>query len=236
MNFKKQRGTAIIEYVIILAFICGIGASFTSDGLTKPINSIISKVAAILDLDFDNGGGNLLAKSEGTAKRTFIGGELSDGGGSYTKIAIYESQNEDGSCNLIELKPDTTYEIVFDFEKMKTDYELQMNQEANLGIFIWGESTTGKAPILDSRDMDTERSFVYNFADHKMHGSGDYRNTSITATLSEDGKSVTYTFKTQNTPSYLGIALDYPALNQRDEKMATLAQNYQNFLTLREAK
>ena len=54
MENKRQRGTAIIEYVIILAFICGIGASFTSDGLSKPINSIIGKVAAILDLDFDN--------------------------------------------------------------------------------------------------------------------------------------------------------------------------------------
>lgn len=233
MNFKKQRGTAIIEYVIILAFICGIGASFTSDGLTKPINSIIGKVAAILDLDFDNGGGNLLAKSEGASKKTFINGELQDW---EHKIGIFESQNEDGSCNLIELKPDTTYEIVFDFEKMKTDYELQMAQEANLGIFIWGESTTGKAPILDSRDMDTELSYVYKFKEHEMRGSGDYVNTTITATLSEDGKSVTYTFKTQNTPSYLGIALDYPSLNQRDKKMPILAQNYQNFLTLREAK
>ena len=233
MNFKTQRGTAIIEYVIILAFICGIGASFTSDGLTKPINSIIGKVAAMLDLDFDNSGGHLLAKSEGASKKTFINGELQDW---EHKIGIFESQNDDGSCNLIELKPDTTYEIVFDFEKMKTDYELQMAQEANLGIFIWGESTTGKAPILDSRDMDTELSYVYKFKEHEMRGSGDYVNTTITATLSEDGKSVTYTFKTQNTPSYLGIALDYPALNQRDEKMATLAQNYQNFLTLREAK
>ena len=233
MENKRQRGTAIIEYVIILAFICGIGASFTSDGLSKPINSIIGKVAAILDLDFDNGGGNLLAgKSEGAAKKTFINGELQDWG---NKIGIFESQNEDGSCNLIELKPDTTYEITFDFEKMKTDYELKMDQEANLGIFIWGESTTGKAPILDSRDMGTERSYVYNFEEHEMRGSGDYRNTSITATLSDDGKSITYTFKTQNTPSYLGIALDYPSLNQRDEKMPILAQNYQNFLTLREA-
>lgn len=236
MNFKTQRGTAIIEYVIILAFICGIGASFTSDGLTKPINSIISKAAAILDLDFDNGGDNLLAKSEGTAKRTFIGGELSDGGGSYTKIAIYESQNEDGSCNLIPLKPDTTYEIVVDIDKMKTGFELELGKEADLGIFIWDQSTTGKAPIGDTRDLTMSQSKEYDYYEQKMFGSGSYVGSSVSAILSDDGKTMTYSFTTKGEQSYLGMALQYSSITDRDKKMAAVAQNYQNFLTLREAK
>ena len=46
-----KRGTAIVEYAIILAFAAAVGSSFTSDnGMTGSIKSIIGNVNQMLDV------------------------------------------------------------------------------------------------------------------------------------------------------------------------------------------
>ena len=46
-----QRGAAITEYVVLLAFVCVIGYALldsTDDGLTKSIGAVITKVTEML--------------------------------------------------------------------------------------------------------------------------------------------------------------------------------------------
>ena len=46
-----KRGTAIVEYAIILAFVAAVGSSFTSDaGMAGSIKSIIGNVNQLLGL------------------------------------------------------------------------------------------------------------------------------------------------------------------------------------------
>ena len=50
----NKRGTAIIEYVILLAFVAVVGGSFLSDGLADPINGIVNNVCKVLGLAADD--------------------------------------------------------------------------------------------------------------------------------------------------------------------------------------
>ena len=50
MSLQKlnKRGTAIVEYAVILAFVAVIGSSFTNDGMSGSINGIIHNVEHLL--------------------------------------------------------------------------------------------------------------------------------------------------------------------------------------------
>lgn len=223
MNFKKQRGTAIIEYVIILAFICGIGASFTSDGLTKPINSIIGKVAAILDLDFDNGGGNLLAgKSDSAVEKGFQGG----GGFSYLP-GVAGIGGLDGG--LLELSPDTTYEISIDLEQVA---QLGLDPD-NIGlcIFIWDQNDFSSAANFNTGGIKTTSNYEVT---NKNNGdaSGQYGGVKAYKTVSDDSKTMTISFTTKDS-AYLGMNFECNTNSDRLAKTQEVANNYKNFINLK---
>ena len=220
MNFKKQRGTAIIEYVIILAFICGIGASFTSDGLTKPINSIIGKVAAILDLDFDNGGGNLLAKSEGLPGMAFQGGERPFGEWGGT-IAIKDKEQL-----LMELSPRTDYEITVDLEALRNN-NLDPDK-FGVALFIWSENNSDPAESFNTGGIYSSHPSVEYGNKNNGAASGQYGGSTAKKILSDDGKTMTITFQTQDS-AYFGMNLEYG----ESSKLDSISKNYQNYISLK---
>lgn len=232
MNFKTQRGTAIIEYVIILAFICGIGASFTSDGLTKPINSIISKVAAILDLDFDNGGGNLLAGNTSTKKGTFINGAFNTGVNRKLTITGLDDQ-------LFRLNPGTNYEITVDLTKLQkisgmSDADMTCMQ---LGLFAWENSTAGGTPWLDTADMSFVTSDPVKNKLYAVPGTPyGYNTFSITPTLSADGKTMTYSFTSGNVESYASLVLNFQGVQDEQPKMNEVAPKVSEIISLHQTK
>ena len=82
----KQRGTAIVEYVVILSFICVVGWGFvgSDNGMTGSIGSIINSVERLLGMtgvvyvDKDN---QVHFKGTGTGKANLGGGNFGDQGG-----------------------------------------------------------------------------------------------------------------------------------------------------------
>lgn len=220
MNFKKQRGTAIIEYVIILAFICGIGASFTSDGLTKPINSIISKVAAILDLDFDNGGGNLLAKSDGLPGMAFQGGERPFG--KWTGTVAIKGMDQ----LLMELNPKTDYEITVDLEALRNN-NLDPDK-FGVALFIWSENNSDPAASFNTGGIFASQTKEEYGNKNNGAASGQYGGSTAKKILSDDGKTMTITFQTQDS-AYFGMNLEYG----ESSKLDSISKNYQNYISLK---
>ena len=49
----NKRGTAIIEYVILLAFVAVVGSAFTNDGMSGSITNIIHNVEHLLGVATD---------------------------------------------------------------------------------------------------------------------------------------------------------------------------------------
>ena len=82
----KQRGTAIVEYVVILSFVCVVGWGFvgSDNGMTGSIGSIINSVERLLGMTgvvYVDEGKWLNFKGEGSGAANLGGGTFSENGG-----------------------------------------------------------------------------------------------------------------------------------------------------------
>lgn len=95
----KQRGTAIVEYVVILSFVCVVGWGFvgSDNGMTGSIGSIINSVERLLGMTgvvYVDEGKWLNFKGTGSGTANLGGGTFSENGG-WTWKHIYTDDNGD---------------------------------------------------------------------------------------------------------------------------------------------
>ena len=114
-NRLKQRGAALVEYAVLLSFVCAVGWSFvgSNNGMTGSIGSIIHSVERLLgmngvvnvdDGNWINFGGTGTGKAS-IANKTFDGNWTwkdiwtDDSGTRYAGSAFLDSNAPDGSKN-----------------------------------------------------------------------------------------------------------------------------------------
>ena len=101
-----KRGTAIIEYVILLSFVAVIGTSFTSDaGMGGSIKSIITNVEQLLGLAAGKGESKVAVSENAKQWSGLLNdlyGDLMDlnpnKDSNLKNIKIYKANKEDGTC------------------------------------------------------------------------------------------------------------------------------------------
>ena len=228
MNFKKYKGSSTVEYAIVLACICSLGFAFTSDGLSKPLNGIMDRIVAILDLGESNGG-NLLAGNYSTQKGYFDNGFFKE----YNRKMVIT----DADGKLFALKPGADYEITIDLSKLQaisemTDADMEHTQ---LGIFAWDTNTYGTTPWLDSGDMSFVTSNPVHNRLYAVPGTPYDYKFSITPTLSADGKTMTYSFTSGNVESYASLVLNFNGVLQEQDKMNKVSPKLSEIVSLHQA-
>lgn len=145
---QNRRGSAIIEYVVILAFIAGIGLSFTDGSMSGSIGNIIKKVSGL----FGERSSNMLVDGSKIFNTFYNGGssnndilyEWFDGHFRYS----IQSANSDGKGALIPVEPNTTYQIVVDLSKLPEGLSAR---DIRACAFLW-ENPSNKA-TMDTGDM-----------------------------------------------------------------------------------
>ena len=116
MKRLNRRGSAIIEYTVILAFIASVATSFFyEDNFKDPIVHITNRVIALL-------GGNtnvLKGNSVGLAHAALIGNTANQASKDYdNRVAIVGQGSTLGNDSLIELESNQDYEVVVDINKL----------------------------------------------------------------------------------------------------------------------
>ena len=229
MNFKKYKGSSTVEYAIVLACICGLGFAFTSDGLSKPLNGIMDRIVAILDLGESNVG-NLLAGNYSTQKGYFDNGVFKE----YNRKMIIT----DADGKLFALKPGADYEITVDLSKLQAISEMTDSdmEHMQLGIFAWDTNTYGTTPWLDSGDISFVTSNPVQNRLYAVPGTPYDYKFSITPTLSADGKTMTYSFTAGNVESYASLVLNFNGVLQEQDKMNKVSHKLSEIVSLHQAK
>ena len=103
-----KRGTAIVEYAIILAFAAAVGSSFTSDnGMTGSIKSIIGNVNQMLGVAAGKEESKVAVSENAKQWSGLLNdlyGDLMDlnpsKDSSLKNIKIYKANSEDGTCTV----------------------------------------------------------------------------------------------------------------------------------------
>ena len=222
------RGSHNIEYEIVLACIVSVGATFFSgDTLKNILAQTTNGIVSIL-------GGNtnvLSGTSKGLVHAALIGDE--DGKPSRTygnRVAIVGKDGELGKDQLFQLDSNQNYEVVIDIAQLEQE-GLDKNQ-FKVCLFLWEDNNSKPKASLDSNDMFLNTNRTY---DNKTKDVGNYLDSKVKATLSEDGKTMTYSFATKEN-AYFGMNLVYYGGGSENEKyLKQISNNYQNYVTLQKA-
>lgn len=230
MKRLNCRGSAIIEYTVILAFIASVATSFIySDSFKDPIVQITNRVIAML-------GGNpnvLKGNSVGLPGFALIG--YSDNAASTKfpdRVAIVGPNSKPGQDNLIELAPNQDYEIVVDLNEFSKQTNLDQNK-FELCLFLWETDDSTKKAAMDTGSMSVIKDGEYK----TKYGDGtQYEGKSVTATYNSDNNTVTYSFKTEQN-AYMGINLAYGRIKSEstNSQLQSIADTYQSYVTVQKA-
>ena len=210
---QNKHGTAIIEYVILLAFVAAVGVSFISDGLHGAMSSTIKNVASIIG--GANAGDNIIASSGELHEKFLMGNSkfegMKDSGYPFDPHYRYAIFGSDG--NLIQLDPNSNYQLVVDLSKLPNDLQ---PSDMKACLFLWG-SPDEKAK-LDTADMQFDGS------KNKEKGTQ--------FVVNEEAKTATYEFSTNdsNTNFGMNIVLNQSAIN--DANKEAIKNHYKDFLRL----
>lgn len=149
---KNKRGTAMIEYAVILAFVAFVGTTFVDGNMSGSINGIIKNVASLLGIETSDG--NILLGSGGLKKQYINGGiPFND----ENSIIDSETDWRDGNYRYsilgpdgqpIQLESNATYQVVVDLNKLPEGLTPNM---LNACLFVWGD--TSQAATMNTADM-----------------------------------------------------------------------------------
>ena len=230
MKRLNCRGSAIIEYTVILAFIASVATSFIySDSFKDPIVQITNRVIAML-----GGNPNILeGNSVSLPGFALIGYSNNAPSTKYDdRVAIVGSNSKPGQDNLIELAPNQDYEIVVDLNEFSKQTNLDQD-EFELCLFLWETNDSKKVAAMDTGSMSVVKDGEYK----TKNGKGtQYQDKSVTATYNSENNTMTYSFKTEQN-AYMGMNLAYQRNQKKttDEQLKSIADTYQSYITVQKA-
>ena len=222
------RGSHNIEYAIVLACIVSVGVTFFSgDTLKNILDKAMSGIVTIL-----GGSSNMLSGTTtglpGAALIGYEGGRPTEKYGN--RVAIVGKDSVLGNDTLIEMEDDQTYEVVVDIEAL-TNAGLDPEQ-FRVCLFLWENNNSSAKAALDSDDMGLSVETTRN---NKTKDNKKYKESTVTSKLSDDKKTMTYTFSTIDK-AYFGMNLVYyGGGDQNKEYLKQISNNYQNYVTLQKA-
>ena len=230
MKRLNRRGSAIIEYTVILAFIASVATSFFyEDNFKDPIVHITNRVIALL-------GGNpnvLKDNSVGLVHAALIGDTANQASKPYSdRVAVAGLGTVLGDDKLIELESNQDYEIVVDLNEFCKQTDLDPDK-FELCLLVWDNADSKTQAGLDTGDMSATSDATYAT---KNKGNTQYQGQSVTATYDSTNNTVTYSFKTQQD-AYMGMNLVYGRGNvgANDEQLNKIANTYQSYITVQKA-
>ena len=219
---KNKRGTAVIEYAVILAFVAFVGTIFVDGNMSGSINGIIKNVASLLGIETSDG--NILLGSGGLKKQYINGGiPFND----ENSIIDSETDWRDGNYRYsilgpdgqpIQLESNVTYQVVVDLNKLPKELTPNM---LNACLFLWGD--TSQAATMNTLDM--------SFDNGKPNWKGYHFD------FNQETNTLTYQFATDDKNNKFGMNVGlydwavgvHPKAEQHK---AAVEANYQNFLSL----
>lgn len=224
------RGSAIIEYTVILAFIASVATSFIySDGFKGPIVQITNRVIAML-------GGNpnvLKGNSVGLAHAALIGDTANQASKEYdNRVAVMGLNSTLGNDNLIKLDSNQDYEIVVDLDQFYKQTSLDASK-FELCLLVWDNANSQTKAGLDTGDMSATSDGTYKT---KNSGETQYKGQSVTANYDSENNTVTYSFSTKQD-AYMGMNLVYGRNKggATDDQLNKIADTYQSYVTVQKA-
>ena len=224
------RGSAIIEYTIILAFIASVATSLVySDGFKNSIVKTTNSIIALL-------GGNpnvLKDNSVGLVHAALIGDTANQASKEYSnRGAVAGLGTELGNDKLIKVESNQDYEIVVDLKEFSKQTGLEQDK-FELCLLVWDNADSKTKAGLDTGDMSATSGGTYNT---KNSGETQYKGQSVTATYNSENNTVTYSFKTQQD-AYMGMNLVYGRGKggANDEQLNKIADTYQSYITVQKA-
>ena len=154
-----KRGTAIVEYAIILAFVAAVGSSFTNDaGMAGSIKSIIGNVNQLLGVAAGKEEGKLTIAGNAEQWSGLLNNFYSDlmdlnpsKDSNLKSIKIYQTDAKDGTCTVefyynnhnMEQKATTLkYSVGQDDYYIKSDSFINYNPDGSIS----SGATNGDAP------------------------------------------------------------------------------------------
>ena len=230
MKRLNCRGSAIIEYTVILAFIASVATSFIySDSFKDPIVQITNRVIAML-------GGNpnvLKGNSVGLAHAALIGNTANQASKDYSeRVAVMGLNSTLGNDNLIKLDSNQDYKIVVDLNEFFKQTGLDADK-FELCLLVWDNADSKTKAGLDTGDMSAKSDGIYNT---KNSGETQYKGQSVTAKYDNENNTVTYSFATKQD-AYMGMNLVYGRNKggATDDKLNKIAETYQSYVTVHKA-
>ena len=230
MKRLNRRGSAIIEYTVILAFIASVATSFFyEDNFKDPIVHITNRVIALL-------GGNpnvLKDNSVGLVHAALIGDTPNQASKTYSdRVAVAGLGTVLGDDKLIELESNQDYEIVVDLAEFHKQTGLEQDK-FELCLLVWDNADSKTKAGLDTGDMSATSDATYAT---KNKGNTQYKGQSVTATYDSTNNTVTYSFKTQQD-AYMGMNLVYGRNKggANDEQLKKISDTYQSYVTVQKA-
>ena len=230
MKRINSRGSHTIEYAIVLACIVSVATTFFSgDTLKNILDKTMGGIVTML-----GGSSNMLAGTTiGLPNSALIGDTAGKPSQSYgNRVAIVGKDSELGKDNLLEMEANQAYEVVVDIEALQ-NAGLDAAQ-FKVCLFLWEDNDSSKKAALESNDMSLS---VCTTRDNKTKDNERYKDSKVTSQLSEDGKTMTYSFSTIGK-AYFGMNLVYSGSSAGVDNKAYLnqiSQNYQNYVTLQKA-
>ena len=228
MKRINSRGSHTIEYAIVLACIVSVATTFFSgDTLKNILDKTMGGIVTML-----GGSSNMLAGTTmGFAQSALIGDTAGKPSQPYDhRVAIVGKDSELGKDNLLEMEANQAYEVVVDIEALQ-NAGLDADQ-FKVCLFLWEDNDSSKKAALDSNDMSLS---VSTTRDNKTKDNERYKDSKVTSQLSEDGKTMTYSFSTIDS-AYFGMNLVYNGGGtQNEDYLNQISKNYQNYVTLQKA-
>lgn len=230
MKRLNRRGSAIIEYTVILAFIASVATSFIySDSFKGPIVQITNRVISML-----GGNPNLLKdNSKAIAHAALIGDTANQASKEYdNRVAVMGLNSTLGNDNLIKLEANQDYEIVVDLDQFSKQTSLDKDK-FELCLLVWDNADSKTKAGLDTGDMSATSYGTYQT---KNSGETQYKGQSVTAKYDSENNTVTYSFSTKQD-AYMGMNLVYGRNKggATKEQLTKIADTYQSYVTVQKA-
>ena len=230
MKRLNCRGSAIIEYTVILAFIASVATSFIySDSFKGPIVQITNSIITLL-----GGNTNLLEGNTKSFVNVALRGDMDTSSTDYNEhVAIAGINSTDDNKQLMQLESNQNYELVIDLQGFKDAGITDIN-ELGACIFLWEGNNPNPKANLDSGDIlfrDTKEQYGNN---RLQSNSNPYKDSKVTVSRDTENNTMTCTFTTKEN-AYFGMNLTYKKYVSEQASatdMQTIVDNYKKYVTL----
>ena len=230
MKRLNRRGSAIIEYTVILAFIASVATSFFyEDNFKDPIVHITNRVIALL-----GGNPNLLVDNTKSFMNVALRGDQTTASTELDEhVAVAGSNSTDGNMELIQLDSNQEYELVIDLQGFKDAGITDIN-DLGACILLWEANNPNCKANLDSGDILFRENKEQYSCDRLNIDSNPYKDSKVTVSRDRENNTMTCTFTTKDN-AFFGMNLTYKKYitdQATKDEMQIIADNYSKYVTL----